>query len=66
MISDIKPKHHLRLTERFAFYDEHGSHLWRDWPEGAIVTDPHDIELLTARGAPVERIEMKPETFPTK
>jgi hypothetical protein len=47
----------LRLTERFVFYDpEHGSHLWREWPEGATVTDP-DIKLLEARGAPIERLE---------
>jgi hypothetical protein len=57
---------HLRLTDRFAFYDEHGSYLWREWPEGAIVTDPSDIKLLEARGAPVERIVNRPETFATK
>jgi len=28
--------------------------------EGAIVTDPEQIELLTARDAPVERIEVPP------
>jgi hypothetical protein len=55
-MTHIKPNS-LRLTSRFAFYDEHGSHLWRDWPEGAVVTDPRDIKLLTARGAPFEIIE---------
>jgi hypothetical protein len=53
----MKPPYHLRLTSHYAFYDEHGSHLWREWPEGAIITDPRDIEILTARDAPVERIE---------
>jgi hypothetical protein len=48
----------LRLTARFVFYDpDRGSHLFREWPEGAIVTDSEDIKLLEARGAPVERIE---------
>jgi hypothetical protein len=47
----------LRLTERFVFYDpDHGSHLFREWPEGEIVTDPDEIKLLEGRGAPVERI----------
>ena len=50
-------RYHLRLTDRYVFYDpEHGSYLFRAWPEGAIVTDPDEIELLEARGAPVERI----------
>ena len=47
----------IRLTERHAFYDEHGSHLWREWPEGAVVTDLDAIKLLEARGAPFEIIE---------
>jgi hypothetical protein len=52
----MKP-YHLRLTDRFVFYDpDHGSYLWREWAEGAIVTDSDDIKLLEARGAPVERI----------
>ena len=51
-------QHRLRLTGRFVFYDpEHGSHLFRDWPEGAIVTDSDEIKLLEAHGAPVERID---------
>jgi hypothetical protein len=55
---NTKP-YHLRLTERFVFYDpDHGSHLFREWPEGAIVTDQTEIELLESRGAPVERIEL--------
>jgi hypothetical protein len=60
MTSNIKPKsdHHLRLTARFVVYDpEHGLLLWREWPEGAVVVDPDDIALLTARGAPVEKID---------
>jgi hypothetical protein len=31
-------------------------------PEGAIVTDPAQIEMIEARGAPVERIEITKET----
>jgi hypothetical protein len=55
--ADTKPRYHLHLTARFAFYDEKGTHMWREWPAGAIVTDPNDIALLEARGAPVEKIE---------
>jgi hypothetical protein len=57
--SNIKPTsdYHLRLTSRFVVYDpDRGLLLWREWPEGAVVTDPDDIKLLAARGAPVERI----------
>ena len=50
--------YHLRLAGRFVVYDpEHGLLLWREWPEGAIVIDQTEIELLEARGAPVERVE---------
>jgi hypothetical protein len=45
----------LRLLARHVFYDINGSQLFWDWAEGAIVTDPYQIELLTARGAPVEK-----------
>jgi hypothetical protein len=49
----------LRLTARFVVYDpERGLLLWREWPEGATVTNQDEIELLTARGAPVERIDV--------
>ena len=42
-----------RLRERFVVYDpEHGLLLWREWPEGAVVTDPDEIKLLEGRGAP--------------
>jgi hypothetical protein len=54
-MTEPKP-YSIRLTSRFAFYDEKGSHLWREWPEGAVVTDPDDIELLEARGAPTDLI----------
>ena len=30
-------RYHLRLTARFGFYDDVGTHMWREWPEGAIV-----------------------------
>jgi hypothetical protein len=55
MTSNIKPTpDHLRLTSRFVVYDpDRGLLLWREWPEGAIITDPDDIKLLTARGAPI-------------
>lgn len=56
MTIDTKQRYHLRLIERHVFYDIDGSHLWREWPQGAIVTDPDEIKLLEARGAPVERI----------
>ena len=51
----MKRPYHLRLIERHVFYDIDGSQLWREWPEGAVVTDPDEIELLESRGAPVER-----------
>lgn len=48
----------VRLTSRYVFYDpDRGLHLWREWPEGAIVTDSEQIELLEAHNAPIERIE---------
>jgi hypothetical protein len=53
---NTKP-YRLRLTARYGFYDEHGSRLWREWPDGAIVTDPDEIKLLEGRGAPVETID---------
>jgi hypothetical protein len=56
MTESVK-RYHLRLTARYVFYDpEHGSYLFRAWPEGAVVTDQTEIELLEARGAPVEHI----------
>jgi hypothetical protein len=58
MMPEFSKRYSLRLTERYVFYDpDHGSHLFREWPEGAIVTDQTEIELLEARSAPVERIE---------
>ena len=57
MMKLVEPVYHLRLTARFAFYDERGSHLWREWPAGAIITDRDEIKLLEAQGAPVERID---------
>jgi hypothetical protein len=52
-----RKRYRLRITAPYAFLDTERSHLWREWPEGAIVTDPAEIELLIARGAPVERID---------
>ena len=45
----------LRVMSNYAYYDDDG--LFRAWPEGAVVTDHDEIELLTARGAPVEVIQ---------
>jgi hypothetical protein len=48
----------LRLTSRFFAYDpDRGQYVSKSWAEGAIVTDPDEIALLEARGAPFERIE---------
>jgi hypothetical protein len=52
-----KPHYHLRLLERHVVYVESGSNLFRDWPAGAIISDPDVIEFLESRDAPVERIE---------
>jgi hypothetical protein len=55
---DRRKRYALRLTGRFVVYDpDRGLLLWREWPAGANVTDKNEIELLEARGAPVERIE---------
>ena len=48
-----------RLTADFAFYDQNGSHLWRSWREGEIVTDVDAIKFLESHSAPVEKIELK-------
>ena len=54
----MKKPYHLRLAGRFVIFDPgRGEHLWREWCEGEIVADPKEIELLEARGAPVERVE---------
>jgi hypothetical protein len=58
MMPEFSKRYSLRLIERYVFYDpDHGSHLFREWPEGAIVTDPDEIKLLEWRGALVEKIE---------
>jgi hypothetical protein len=50
-------QYRLRLTGHYVFYDpEHGSYLFREWAEGAIITDQTEIELLESHAAPVERI----------
>jgi hypothetical protein len=48
-------KYSLRLTARFVVYVESGSNLFRDWPKGAIITDPNEIKFLESRDAPIER-----------
>lgn len=64
-MTELEPRYHLRLTGRFVVYDpERGLLLWREWPAGAIVTDPDEIKLLEGRDAPVERIEIDPKLPP--
>jgi hypothetical protein len=56
-------RYHLRLKDRFAWYDTVGTQMFHQWPAGAIVTDPAEIALLEARHAPTEQIfegEYKP------
>ena len=66
MTESAKTKRYgLRMIERFAFYDDQKSHLFWDWPQGAIVDDPDQIALLESRGAPVERIEDPKLSTPT-
>jgi len=49
------PATHLRVTANYGFYADDGAFC--AWAEGTIVTDQAEIELLTGRKAPVERIE---------
>ncbi len=55
----MKPVYQLRLLERFTWYVERGSNLFRDWPKGAIVTDPEVIEFLGTAG-PYIRVRLGP------
>jgi hypothetical protein len=48
----------VRLVSPFAFYDDAGA--LHSWTEGAIVADPDEIGILTARGAPIEKIAKPP------
>jgi hypothetical protein len=50
----VDTKRRIRLTEPYAFYDDRATHMWRSWPAGAVIEDPREIELLTARGAQFE------------
>jgi hypothetical protein len=49
-------RYHLRLKERFAWYDTVGSQMWHDFPAGSVITDPAVIDLLEMRLVPAERI----------
>ena len=49
-------RYHLRLKDRFAWYDTVGTQMWHDFPAGSVVTNPAEIALLEARHAPTERI----------
>jgi hypothetical protein len=58
MEANTKPVYRIRLLGRFVIYDpDRGQLLWREWPSGAIVSAPEEIELLTAHNAPIERID---------
>jgi hypothetical protein len=50
-----------RFTKDFEFFDCDGTRLYRTWREGAIVSDPKEIQWLIARTAPVERIHTHKE-----
>ena len=49
-------RYHLRLKDRFAWYDTVGTQMWHDFPAGSVVTNPAEIELLELRYAPTEKI----------
>jgi hypothetical protein len=49
-------RYHLRLKDRFAWYDTVGTQMWHDFPAGSVVTNPAEIELLESRHAPTEKI----------
>ena len=56
-MSSVESEPRYRFTKDFQFFDYDGSRLWRSWRAGTVITDAKEIEWLTARGAPVERIE---------
>ena len=41
----------VHLTAPYGFIDEYNRH--RFWNAGEVIGDPHEIELLTKRGAPI-------------
>jgi hypothetical protein len=47
----------LRMTEKFVHYDINGTHVWREFPKGSIISDPDTIRFLESVRAPVERID---------
>ena len=49
-------RYHLRLKDRFAWYDTVGTQMWHDFPAGSVVTNPAEIELLESRHASTEKI----------
>jgi hypothetical protein len=56
-MSSVESEPRYRFTSDFEFFDYDGSRLWRSWRAGTVITDAKEIAWLTARGAPVERIE---------
>jgi hypothetical protein len=54
--------YHLHLLADCRWYDYQKSHLFYSWHKGEVVSDPRDIELLEALGAPCERISVNPDT----
>jgi len=56
MMNDSQLVKPVRLVAAYAFLDTEKTHLWKSWPEGTVVTDPDDIKLLEAHGAPIEQV----------
>jgi hypothetical protein len=54
-------RYQLRMTSDYEFFEYDGTHLYRRWAAGQIVTDDADIKLLEGHVAPVERIPFSPE-----
>ena len=50
-------RYHLRLRDRFAWYDTVTSQQWHEFPAGYVATDQREIALLESiSGAPTEKI----------
>jgi hypothetical protein len=51
--ADTNQRLGLRFTRDFSFYDEHGTHLWRSYRAGDVVSDEKEIHWLVGIAAPV-------------
>ena len=49
-------QYHLRMTDKFAWFDSTGSQQWHQWAPGDTETDQTMIALLESLNAPTERI----------